>query len=198
MAATADGGGYWLVASDGGIFAFGDAVVPRQHRQPGAEQAGRRDDAGPRGCRLLPRRLRRRHLLLRLGTVLRLARRRADQAPDRGGGATPTFSGYWFTESTGLVSNFGQASYYGSAPITLVQTHRRHGRGARDRDVRGRDLPVGLLRLRHQQLPVRHFPTADHAIGIVQVDGESVWSPRTRASPRRLPGRAAGSTSTPT
>jgi hypothetical protein len=24
MAATPDGGGYWLVASDGGIFAFGD------------------------------------------------------------------------------------------------------------------------------------------------------------------------------
>ena len=26
MAVTADGGGYWMVASDGGIFAFGDAV----------------------------------------------------------------------------------------------------------------------------------------------------------------------------
>ena len=25
FAATADGGGYWMVASDGGIFAFGDA-----------------------------------------------------------------------------------------------------------------------------------------------------------------------------
>ncbi len=25
MAATPDGNGYWLVASDGGIFAFGDA-----------------------------------------------------------------------------------------------------------------------------------------------------------------------------
>ena len=25
MAADPDGGGYWLVASDGGIFAFGDA-----------------------------------------------------------------------------------------------------------------------------------------------------------------------------
>jgi hypothetical protein len=25
MAATPDGGGYWLVASDGGIFPFGDA-----------------------------------------------------------------------------------------------------------------------------------------------------------------------------
>ncbi|MGO9027039.1 MAG: hypothetical protein ACLQOZ_00195 [Acidimicrobiales bacterium] len=26
MAATPDGGGYWLVASDGGIFALGDAA----------------------------------------------------------------------------------------------------------------------------------------------------------------------------
>ncbi len=25
MASTPDGGGYWLVASDGGIFSFGDA-----------------------------------------------------------------------------------------------------------------------------------------------------------------------------
>jgi hypothetical protein len=25
MAATGDGGGYWLVASDGGVFALGDA-----------------------------------------------------------------------------------------------------------------------------------------------------------------------------
>ena len=26
IAATPDGGGYWLVASDGGIFSFGDAT----------------------------------------------------------------------------------------------------------------------------------------------------------------------------
>ena len=26
MATTPDGGGYWLVASDGGVFAFGDAA----------------------------------------------------------------------------------------------------------------------------------------------------------------------------
>ena len=26
MAATRDGGGYWLVASDGGIFSYGDAT----------------------------------------------------------------------------------------------------------------------------------------------------------------------------
>ena len=27
MAATHDGGGYWLVAADGGIFAYGDAAL---------------------------------------------------------------------------------------------------------------------------------------------------------------------------
>ena len=32
MAADADGKGYWLVASDGGIFSFGDAL-PRLHRR---------------------------------------------------------------------------------------------------------------------------------------------------------------------
>ena len=26
MASSSDGGGYWLVASDGGIFTYGDAV----------------------------------------------------------------------------------------------------------------------------------------------------------------------------
>ena len=26
MAATPDGGGYWMVASDGGVFSFGDAA----------------------------------------------------------------------------------------------------------------------------------------------------------------------------
>ena len=31
MAATPDGGGYWLVGSDGGIFAYGDAPS-RAHR----------------------------------------------------------------------------------------------------------------------------------------------------------------------
>ncbi|MDA8367272.1 MAG: hypothetical protein M0Z62_10010, partial [Actinomycetota bacterium] len=33
MAATPDGGGYWLVAADGGIFSFGDA---RFHGSTGA------------------------------------------------------------------------------------------------------------------------------------------------------------------
>ena len=31
MASTADGGGYWLVAADGGVFAYGDAVFEGSH-----------------------------------------------------------------------------------------------------------------------------------------------------------------------
>ena len=35
MAATPDGdGGYWLVASDGGIFTYGDGRLLRLHRRP--------------------------------------------------------------------------------------------------------------------------------------------------------------------
>ncbi len=69
--------------------------------------------------------------------------------------ATPTFSGYWFTDSTGLVSNFGQASYYGSAPSPLfrpiVGMAEAPGTGA----FFGRIVPVGVLWLRHQQFPVQ-------------------------------------------
>ncbi len=31
MAATSDGGGYWLVASDGGVFSYGDATFVGSH-----------------------------------------------------------------------------------------------------------------------------------------------------------------------
>ena len=42
MAATPDAGGYWLVASDGGIFSYGDAPVLRLDGRS-TEQADRRD-----------------------------------------------------------------------------------------------------------------------------------------------------------
>ena len=43
MAATASGNGYWLAASDGGIFAFGDSALLRFDRWPHVEPAHRRD-----------------------------------------------------------------------------------------------------------------------------------------------------------
>ena len=65
MAPTADGQGYWLVASDGGIFAFGDAgfygsTGNLQLNQPIVGMAA---DPGREG--LLAGGLRRRHLRLR-------------------------------------------------------------------------------------------------------------------------------------
>ena len=57
MAATPDGGGYWLVASDGGIFNYGDAAVPRLGRRAPAQQARGGDGGGltPRSPRSLRR-----------------------------------------------------------------------------------------------------------------------------------------------
>jgi len=51
MAATPDGGGYWLVASDGGIFSYGDAVFQGSTggialNKPIVGMAGTRDGGG--------------------------------------------------------------------------------------------------------------------------------------------------------
>ena len=90
MAATPDGGGYWLVASDGGIFTFGDAALLRLHRRHPPQPAHRRHGRHPRRARLLAGRLRRRHLHLRRRPLLRVcrgdpaqpARRRHGRQPD--------------------------------------------------------------------------------------------------------------------
>ena len=90
--------------------------LPRQHRQPGVEQAGGRHDGRARRCRLLPHRLRRWHLLVRSAPFYGSLGGVPLKHPIVSAAATPNFNGYWFTESAGLVSNFGQAGYYGSAP----------------------------------------------------------------------------------
>ena len=76
-------GGYWLVASDGGIFTFGNAPVLRLDRWHGAQQARRRHGGDARRARLLARRLRRRDLHLRRRPVLGLDRRHGAQQADR-------------------------------------------------------------------------------------------------------------------
>ncbi len=47
MAATPDGGGYWLVASDGGVFAYGDAGFYGSSRRPAPQRADRRHGSHP-------------------------------------------------------------------------------------------------------------------------------------------------------
>ena len=76
-------GGYWLVASDGGVFSFGNAPFWGSTGGIAAQQADRRHggDAGRR--RLLAGRLRRRHLRLRRRAVLGLDGEHHAQPADR-------------------------------------------------------------------------------------------------------------------
>ena len=114
------GDGYWLVAADGGIFAFGSAQFYGSTGGHHVEQADRRHDADPRRQGLLVHRRRRRGLRLRRRPVLRLARRRPPEAARSSAMAsTPTGKGYWFTNTNGAVSAFGTATYWGSAPQVL-------------------------------------------------------------------------------
>ena len=73
MAATPDGRGYWLVASDGGIFAFGDA---RFYGSTGARNLNRPivGIAAARWPRLLAGGVRRRHIRLWRCHLLRVDR----------------------------------------------------------------------------------------------------------------------------
>ena len=65
MAATPDGHGYWLVASDGGIFSYGDAVFYGSRGGQPLNEPIVGMAASASAARLLARRLRRRHLQLR-------------------------------------------------------------------------------------------------------------------------------------
>ena len=53
ITATSTGLGYWLVAADGGVFAFGDAAVLREHGRSAVTEAGGRDGSDAVGSRLL-------------------------------------------------------------------------------------------------------------------------------------------------
>ena len=93
MAATPDGGGYWLVASDGGIFAYGDARFYGSAGSIHLNQPIVGMAADPRRRGLLAGRLRRRHLHLRRRPVLRLDGRRPSQPADRRHGRRPPTAG---------------------------------------------------------------------------------------------------------
>ena len=98
MAPTPSGNGYWLVASDGGIFAFGDAGFFGSTGAIRAQPADRRHGADPVGQRLLAGGVGRRDLRLRRRRVLRLDRRDPAEQADRGDGADAdraTATGWW-------------------------------------------------------------------------------------------------------
>jgi SpoIID/LytB domain protein len=114
MAATADGGGYWLVASDGGIFSYGDASFFGSTgaialNQPIVGMASTPDSRGY-------------WLVASDGGVfsfgdasffgstgaLRLNK------PVVGMASTPDGRGYWLVASDGGIFSFGDATFFGS------------------------------------------------------------------------------------
>ncbi len=121
MASTPSGHGYWLVASDGGIFSFGDAAF---HGSTGAitlNQPIVGMASTPSGNGLLAGRVRRRHLLLRRRGLPRLHGRHDAQPADRRHGVdTQSGNGYWMVASDGGIFSFGDAAFHGSTgAITL-------------------------------------------------------------------------------
>ena len=118
MAATPDGQGYWLVASDGGIFSFGDAAfygsTGNIHlNQPIVGMAATPDGKGY-------------WLVASDGGIFSFG----DAAfygstgnihlnqPIVGMAATPDGKGYWLVASDGGIFTFGDAGYFGSAPAS--------------------------------------------------------------------------------
>ena len=157
MAATPDGGGYWLVASDGGIFAFGDAALlrlDRRHppqpahrghgRHPGRSvatgwwppTAGSSPSATPRfygstgGIHL--------------------------NQPIVGMAATPNGGGYWLVASDGGIFAFGDAAFHGSTGGIHLNQPIVGMAATPD----GRWLLAGGLRRRHLRLRRRRASTA--------------------------------------
>ena len=114
MAATPDGGGYWLVASDGGIFIFGDAQFfgstgSIRLNQPIVGMAATPDGGGY-------------WLVASDGGIFSFGDAqffgstgsiRLNQ-PIVGMAATPDGGGYWLVASDGGIFNFGDAPFEGS------------------------------------------------------------------------------------
>ena len=115
MAATPDGKGYWLVASDGGIFNFGDAGFYGSTRGRQAQQAHRRHGGRPPTARATgwwpP-----------TGASSTTATPASTARPGPitlnkpivGMAATPDGKGYWLVASDGGIFNYGDAGFDGS------------------------------------------------------------------------------------
>ena len=115
MASTPDGQGYWLVASDGGIFTFGDAGFYGSDGRSAAQPAHRGHGRHARRQGLLVGGLPTGHLLLRRRRLLRLAWAATPlNQPIVGMAATPDGKGYWLVASDGGIFTFGDAGFFGS------------------------------------------------------------------------------------
>ncbi len=140
MAATADGGGYWLVASDGGIFAFGDApylgsMGGKPLNAPIVGMAGSGPSAGVSGYWLVASD----GGIFAFGTAGFQGSMgdRPLNEPIVAIAPSPEGRGYWLVASDGGIFAFGDASFLGSmggkslnAPIVAMAGFRPSAGGS--------------------------------------------------------------------
>ena len=171
MAATGNGGGYWLVAADGGIFAYGNAQFygstgsmvlnkPIISMLPGPNGLGYFLVASDGGMFSYGDT----NFFGSLGGL-------PIKHPIVAAATTPNDDGYWMTDATGLVSNFGSADYYGSAPSPLFRPIVGMAEAPGSGGFFGGSFPSGSYGYDISNFQCNNFPTGDHTIGIVQVDG---------------------------
>ena len=177
MAATPDGHGYWLVAADGGIFAFGDAgfygstgamhlnapIVGMTANPNGHGYWFVAADGGIFAFGDAP-------FYGSLGDVPQ-SRPIVAMAADSAG------NGYWFTNSNGAVTPFGNANYSGSAPQVLNQPIVGMAQADANGQFADAPYPAGSMGYdisNYQCPPAGSFPPEPHVIGIVQVEGSSL------------------------
>jgi len=173
MSATPSGKGYWLVASDGGIFSYGDAQFHGSTGSLALNKPVIGMITGPNGAGYF--------LVASDGGIFSFG-----SAPFYGslGGlplknpivaatAISDGSGYWFSDSAGLVSNFGAARYYGSAPSPLNRPIVGMADAPGNGSFVGGTYPSGAYGYDISVYQCSSFPSGDHQIGIVQVDGSS-------------------------
>ena len=148
MASTPDGNGYWLVASDGGIFSYGDAAFHGSTggirlNRPIVGMASTPDGNGY-------------WLVATDGGIFSFGDASFHGStgairlnkPIVGMAATPDGEGYWLVASDGGIFSFGDAGYLrldGRPPPQPA--HRRHGA-----DPRRQRLLARRLRRRHLHL----------------------------------------------
>ena len=120
MAVTPDGGGYWLVGSDGGVFSFGDAAFHgsmggKTLNAPMVGMAATPDGGGY-------------WLVGADGGIFSFGNAafygsmggKTLNKPVVGMTATPNGGGYWLTSGDGGVFSFGNAAFYGSMASTTL------------------------------------------------------------------------------
>jgi hypothetical protein len=123
MAATPDGGGYWLVASDGGVFSFGDAgfygstggkaldtPVVGMAPPPTAVATGWWPPTAGSSASATPGSTARWEALPSVKPVVGMA-------------PPPPAVGYWLVAADGGVFSFGDAGFYGSRGTQSTEDH---------------------------------------------------------------------------